>query len=79
MDKETAKQIAVFKGRYLYLDGLETLNKDTAEELAIFKGRELSLNGLETLDKETAKSLAKYKGIISASQDIKIQINQHKK
>ena len=60
--KDTAKQIATFRGYYLYLNGLETLDKETAIEIATFKGSTLSLNGLKTLDKETAKQLATFEG-----------------
>jgi hypothetical protein len=61
LDAATAKAIAEFKGRTLWLNGLTALDADTAKALAEFKGQILQLNGLTTLDADTAKALAESK------------------
>ena len=54
---DTAKALADFKGNWLRLNGLTTLDADTAKALADFKGR-LSLAGLTALDADMARALA---------------------
>ena len=55
-----------FKGDFLNLSALTTLDAETAKALAEFKGEfRLSLDGLTTLDAEAAKALEKFKGKIS--------------
>ena len=61
LSKEMAKEIAIFKGYYLSLNGLETWDKETAKQIATFEGKYLHLNGLKNIDKETAKQIAKFK------------------
>jgi hypothetical protein len=58
-----AQHNAEFKGKYLSLSGLTTLDAATAKALAGFKGEGLYLNRLTTLDAATAKALAELKGL----------------
>ena len=60
--EQARKMVAEFKGPWLYLNGLTTLDADTAKALAAFKGQGLYLNVLTTLDADTAKALAEFKG-----------------
>ena len=55
-----AQHNAEFKGKYLSLSGLTTLDAATAKALAELKG--LGLDGLTSLDAATAKALAEFKG-----------------
>ena len=57
-----AQVLSQFKGRWLYLDGLRSLDVESAQALSQFKGSELYLNGLTSLDAESAKALSQFQG-----------------
>ena len=69
---EMAKLLVLnFKGDFLDLSALTTLDAETAKALAEIKGEfRLSLDGLTTLDTETAKALAEYKGEVLRLVDL---------
>ncbi|MFM8891731.1 MAG: hypothetical protein ACKOTB_08950 [Planctomycetia bacterium] len=62
LDVELATAIAGFKGRWLALDSVTSLDPMTAKALAAFGGQDILLNGLTTLDVGTATALANFGG-----------------
>ncbi|MBT8342695.1 MAG: hypothetical protein HKP58_06295 [Desulfatitalea sp.] len=62
LSPETARCLAKWKGKDLYLNSLNELTPQTAEILATWPGEWLSLNGLRELSPETAKHLAQWPG-----------------
>lgn len=58
LDGETAKALATFAGKQLWLYGLMTLSTEAAAALSQFEGQRLSLPCLSTLDASVAKTLA---------------------
>jgi hypothetical protein len=59
---ESAKCIAQWSGKDLYLNGLITLPPSVAKTIAQWPGEWLSLNGLKELSPESAKHLSQWKG-----------------
>jgi hypothetical protein len=62
LDVELATAIAGFKGQWLALDSVASLDPATAKTLAAFGGQDMLLNGLMTLDVATATALATFGG-----------------
>lgn len=61
LNEETAKALADFKGRYLFL-GIKRLSKEVASVLASFACKTIFLEELEEIDELTAKALASSQG-----------------
>ena len=57
--EQAAELAAKYKGGWLSLNGLTSIDKDVAQELAKFKGGLLILGGLASIDKDVAQELAK--------------------
>jgi hypothetical protein len=62
LDADTAKALAEFEGKAIFLGRLPTLDADSAQALAGFKGKFLHLDGLAKLDADTARAVAEFKG-----------------
>ena len=52
----------MFKGSFLSLNGLTSIDKDVAQELAKFKGSLLSLHGVKDIEQDAIKELKKFEG-----------------
>ena len=59
---ETARCLAKWKGKDLFLNELKTLRPEAARQLAAWEGEWLGLNGLVELSPEAAAHLARWKG-----------------
>lgn len=59
---QTAKCLANWPGKDLYLNGLTHLSPTVAKQLAQWPGEWLSLNGIKRLSPESARHLSKWKG-----------------
>lgn len=62
LNPETARCLAHWKGKDLFLNGLTELTPNAARHLAEWKGEWLGLNGLKELDPESAIHLSRWKG-----------------
>lgn len=59
---QTAKCLANWPGKDLYLNGLTHLSPKVAKQLALWPGEWLSLNGIKRLSPEAARHLSKWPG-----------------
>jgi len=59
---KTARCLAQWKGKDLFLNELKVLKPEAARQLAAWKGEWLGLNGLEELSPEAAAYLSRWKG-----------------
>ena len=60
--EQAAELAAKYKGGWLSLNGLTSIDKDVAQELAKFKGGLLIVGGLASIDKDVAQELRKFEG-----------------
>ena len=68
--RHEAEKLAAFKGHWLYLDGLTSLDEATAEKLVAFKGRGISFDGLTSLDSVTEEKLVAFEGDLVCSRTL---------
>ena len=62
LSPKTARCLAQWKGKDLFLNELKELEPEAARQLAAWKGDWLGLNGIEELSPESAAHLARWKG-----------------
>jgi len=62
LSTKTARCLAQWKGKDLFLNELKELKPEAARQLAAWKGDWLGLNGIEELSPESATHLARWKG-----------------
>ncbi|MBC2713136.1 MAG: hypothetical protein HGJ94_19735 [Desulfosarcina sp.] len=62
LSPETARCLATWKGKDLFLNELTDLSPETARQLAAWEGDWLGLNGLKELSPEAAMHLSRWKG-----------------
>ena len=60
--EQAAELVANFKGDWLDLSGLESIEKKTAKQLAKFRGKTLELFGLTSISKSVAHELSLFSG-----------------
>lgn len=61
---DSAKNLAAFKGRGLWLNGLKEISTESAKKLAQCKASRLCLGDLTEISTEVAEQLARYKGCL---------------
>jgi hypothetical protein len=69
--EQARKLVAEFKGTFLHLGGLTTLDAATARRIAEFKGIKLCFQSLTELDAEGAAALAEYTGSLDVPVSVR--------